>query len=259
MAESRYVMVGIVCLTLLLGGCVAGPGHKLHYTLKEDPKARPIQSAALLPVDVEVSELSLGGSMEEVPEWSEKAEDNVRQAMLFVRDPANKQVFSRQVDTSSLNPVEQKQLEEHLKLFNVVASNALWTGLPVNGSWNFKQAHFDYTIGDGLSFLKDKYDIDAGLIVVGEDVISSSGRKTAAVVGAVFGVGIQMGHTILIGGLVDFKTGDILWLNHVVQTGAIDLRETDDAKSFALSLMSGFPGLPDQTSQLASNENEDDG
>lgn len=254
MASSRFTMLWVAVLALLLGGCVAGPGHKLHYTLKDDPKARPIERAVLLPVDVEVSELSLGGTVEEVPEWSQQAEDNVRKAILFVRDPAENQVFVRHIDSSALEPDEQKKLEEHLALFTMVASNALWTELPGNNAWQFKQVHFDYTIGDGMRFLKDKYDIDAGLIVVGEDVISSSGRKTAAVVGAVFGVGIPMGHTILIGGLVDFKTGDILWLNHVVQTGALDLREADDARNFALSLMSGYPGLPDQKPAVVSDE-----
>jgi len=254
MASSRIRVPVIVVFVLLLAGCSSGPGYKLHYTLKEDPKARPIKRAVLLPVDVDVSELTLGGSMEEVPEWSQKAEDNVRKAVLFVRDPDENKVFVRHVDSSSLEPDEQKKLEEHLALFTMVASNALWTELPGNNAWQFKQAHFDYTIGDGMSFLKDKYDIDAGLIVIGEDVISSSGRKTAAVVGAVFGVGIPMGYTLLIGGLVDFKTGDILWLNHVVQAGALDLREPEDARNFAMSLMSGYPGLPDQKLEVVSDE-----
>jgi len=254
MASFRFSVLGIVVLALLLGGCASGPGYKLHYTLKDDPGARPIKSAVLLPVNVDVSELSLGGTVEEVPEWSEQAEDNVRKAVLFVRDTTENKVFVRQVDSSSLEPEERKKLEEHLELFTVVASNALWTELPGNSAWQFKQEHFDYTIGDGMSFLKDKYDIDAGLIVVGEDVISTSGRKTAAVVGAIFGVGLPMGHTVLVGGLVDFKTGDILWLNHVIQTGALDLRDAEDARNFALSLMSGYPGLPDQKPVVVSDE-----
>ncbi|HED16096.1 MAG TPA: hypothetical protein ENI64_04665, partial [Gammaproteobacteria bacterium] len=148
MAPFKFSVVRIVLLALLLGGCTAGPGYKLHYTLKDDPKSRPIKSAVLLPVDVDVSEMSLGGIVEEVPEWSEQAENNVRKAVLFVRDPDENKVFVRQVDSSSLEPDEQKKLEEHLALFTVVASNALWTELPGNSAWQFKQEHFDYTIGD---------------------------------------------------------------------------------------------------------------
>ncbi len=254
MASLRITGLGIVVLALLLGGCATGPGYKLHYTLKDDHASRPIKRAVLMPVDVDVSEMSMGGSVEEVPEWSEQAEDNVRKAVLFVRDPSENKVFVRQVDSSSLQPDEQKKLEEHLALFAIVASNAIWTEQPGNSAWQFKQEHFDYTIGTGMSFLKDKYDIDAGLIVVGEDVISSSGRKTAAVVGAVFGVGVPLGYTVLVGGLVDFRTGDVLWLNHVIQSGSLDLRDAEDARNFALSLMKGYPGLPDQKAVVVSDE-----
>lgn len=129
----------------------------------------------------------------------------------------------------------------------------MWATLPFNTAWHFKAEHFDYTLGDGLGFLKEKYDLDAGLIISGEDVVSSSGRKTTAVLGAMFGVAIPLGHSILMGGLVDFRTGDLLWLNHVVSAaGQADLRDPASCLDLAKTLMKEYPGLPSVSSSKSS-------
>jgi len=230
-------------VALVLTGCASVPSSKVHYTIKQNPNSRPFQQVVLLPVDVDVYEMSAGGVREEVPEWSSTAESNIRRALLVSKDSGGKCCVTRHVDSSSLTPDEQETLEEHLALFNTVAANVLWTSLPVNTAWHFKTEHFDYTLGDGLSFLKKKYDVDAGLIIVGEDVVSSAGRKATAFVGAMFGVAVPLGHSILMGGLVDFGTGDLLWMNHEVSAGGTDLRDPDSCLDLARSLTKDYPGL----------------
>ncbi len=236
----RVYLLGIA---LLLAGCAAGPQPKMHYSLQQDPASRPLQRVVLLPVDVDVYELSAGGVKEQVPEWSDTAAENVRSAVLVSRDASGECCVSRTVDTSTLTQEERETVEEHLALFNLVASNALWTSLAQNTAWHFKADHFDYTLGDGLAFLKTKYDLDAGLIIIGEDVVSTGGRKATAVVGAMFGVVVPTGQSVLIGGLVDFASGDLLWLNHSTSTGATDLRDPQSCRAFARELMQGYPGL----------------
>ena len=110
-------------------------------------------------------------------------------------------------------------------------------------SWHFKADHFDYTLGDGLGFLKTSYGVDAGLVILGEDVVSSAGRKTAAVMGALFGVAVPLGHTILMGGLVDFRSGDLLWMNYKVAAGNTDLRDPDSCRELTHELMEDYQGL----------------
>ena len=233
----------LLVAALVLSGCATVPASKVHYTIKQDPNSRPLQQVVLLPVDVDVYEMSAGGVREEVPEWSSKAESNIRSALLVSKDAGGKCCVTRHVDSSSLTPDERKTLEEYLALFNTVAANVLWTSLPANTAWHFKTEHFDYTLGDGLSFLKTKYDVDAGLIIVGEDVVSSAGRKTTAFVGAMFGVAVPLGHSVLMGGLVDFRTGDLLWMNHEVSAGGTDLRDPDSCLKLARSLTKDYPGL----------------
>ena len=233
----------LLVVALVLTGCATVSSSKVHYTIKQNPDSRPLQQVVLLPVDVDVYEMSAGGVREEVPEWSSKAESNIRSALLISKDARGKCCATRHVDSSSLTPDERKTLEEHLALFNTVVVNVLWTSLPVNTAWHFKTEHFDYTLGDGLSFLKTKYDVDAGLIIVGEDVVSSAGRKTTAFVGAMFGIAVPLGHSILMGGLVDFSTGDLLWMNHEVSAGGTDLRDPDSCLELARSLTKDYPGL----------------
>lgn len=227
----------------LLAGCAAGPSTRLHYTIKQEPGSRPLQQVVLLPVDVDVYEMSAGGIKEEVPDWSDVAEENVRNALLVSKDPEGKCCVTREVNSTSLTEEERGILEEHLALFNTVAANAMWADLPVNSAWHFKAQHFDYTLGNGLAFLKTNYGIDAGLIILGEDVVSTAGRKTTAVVGAMVGFIVPLGHSTLVGGLVDFETGDLLWLNHTVSGGNADLRERGSALGLARELMAGYPAL----------------
>ncbi len=201
----------------------------------------------LLPVDIDVYEFSAGGVREEVPEWSDSAEANIRSALLFTKGEEGQPWAAERVDTSELTAGEREILEEHLALFNLVVVNAYWAALPQNGAWHFKRQRFDYSVGEGLSFLKTKYAVDAGLIIIGEDVVSTAGRKAMAVVAALGGVGMPMGHSLLIGGLVDFETGDVLWLNREVSGGATDLRDPESARAFARDLMDGYPGLPERS------------
>jgi hypothetical protein len=231
---------GWLAVCILLAGCTAGPPAKVHYTLEQDPGSRPLQRVVLLPVDVDVYEMSAGGVKEEVPEWSRSAEANVRSALLVSREAGGNCCVTEPVDTSALTPQESELLEEHLALFDSVIANAIsWESVRKTGS-----QRFDYTLGEGLAFLKTKYGIDAGLIILGEDVVSTTGRKTTAVVGAMFGVAVPLGHSILMGGLVDFASGDLLWMNYQVAAGGTeDLRDAESCLALAKKLMAGYPGL----------------
>jgi len=222
---------------------------KVHYVIKNDAASRPLQQIVFIPVDIDVYELTVGGVLEEVPEWSRKAEENIRSAVLFTKQEGSDYYAQEQVDSSALTEQEREILEEHLVLFKFVANNALWVTESNISAWEFKKEHFDYTIGKGLSFLKTKYDVDAGLLIFGRDVISSNERKAAAIVGAVFGVGMPLGHTRLIAGLVHFETGEVLWLNHKISTGAVDMRDPESCRSFVKELVKDYPGFNESESQ----------
>lgn len=251
MLRFKLSVTCIFFLFFISAGCTTTtPTTKLHHTIKDKQQTPQFKQIVLLPVDIDIYELSLGGVKEEVPEWSSKAEENIHSALLFSNEGKCSGAVHKAVSTSDLTSKEREILEEHLALFSWVSGTAIWATSSFNKPWNFKQDYFDYTIGDGLRFLKTKYDIDAGLIIIGEETVSTGGRQAAAALGAVlFGVYIPVGNAVLIGGLVDFETGNLLWMDYRAAGTGINLREFDTCKDFVEKLVEGYPiGLIEPTS-----------
>lgn len=230
-------------LSLFLAGCQTLPKHRLHHTVlnaKQDLINKQ-HKVILLPIDVRVKEFSSGGIMDEIGSSSSQA------TQLF-QDELPGVVQTKNIDLvgfpDTLSVQEQKLVEEYTALYNVVAANAIgYTGQLAPPAWKHKLKHFDYTLGPGLRFLKEKSGADTALIIIGEDVISTSGRKAAFVIAALFGVAIPLGHTFIVGGLVDLETGDILWLNHVVEVSEKTFLKDQDVKEMLSTLYINYPGI----------------
>lgn len=194
-----------------------------------------LKKVLLLPPDITMSELSAGGMLEKVPQWGKQAEQNFATALAGLHAAGKKVVL---VSVPRLDEAEQEALEEHLALYAQVASDAFF--LPRAEGWQHKQAHFDYTLGPGLAHLREQTGADIALLVVGQDIISTSERKTLSIVGALFGVSVPLGVTFMTTGLVDLQTGDLLWVNYEV-SGTGDMREYQDAQATLQNLLKGFP------------------
>ncbi len=148
--------VWLLLMALTVAGCTTGPTAKVHHSLQRDAAARPLEQVVLLPVDVDVYEMSAGGVKEQVPEWSRSAEDNIRAAMLVSKDPRGKCCVTREVDTSALTAEEREIIKEHLALFNLVANNAMWATLPANSAWHFKADAFRLYAGQSTAFSENQ-------------------------------------------------------------------------------------------------------
>ncbi len=110
--------------------------------------------------------------------------------------------------------------------------------------WRHKLDRFDYTLGNGLAFLQDRTGADSGLLVIGRHQIATAGRVAASVLAALFGgVVVPTSRNFLTTGVVDFETGDILWLNYSTSASGRDLRELETADKEVLRLLEKFPGL----------------
>lgn len=231
----RYGVV--VVFVLVVSGC-AVPQNKLHYSLKDDPQSRLPKKVVLLPLDITVSELTASGAVEKDPQWTEEAKLCVIDATKVCIDD----VCFKLQPLPDLSQEELAILEEYLALYDVAAGSALLHTSPTVHGWESKRQHLDYSLGPGLAFLMEKTGADGALMVIGNDYISSPGRKFTFVMAAAAGVAIPMGHCSLVGGVVDLASGDILWLNHVLSE-AKSLRSAGDAQAMMDSLMKTYPGL----------------
>jgi len=118
---------------------------------------------------------------------------------------------------------------------NGVGGGQVWTE-------RLKSGLTDYTLGPGLAFLAEKTGADAALFVIAQDFVSTNERKALAVVGALFGVALPLGRTFAVAGLVELRTGKLLWQSY--DTSATpDLRVAADADKVVRGLFQAFPGL----------------
>jgi hypothetical protein len=199
----------------------------------------------LLPIDIRVSEIAAGGTIEQVDEWSKKAQSNVNSA---IRKSATQDAQIEILDLPSLKDDEKALLDNYLALYDVVGGDAhIYARGQIKG-WEHKTRNFDYTLGPGLRFLRERSGADTAMFVVGSDHISSGGRKAAMVASTIFAalLGVSLIHqgapAFILTGVVDLESGDILWMNHNLALGSRDLREADDADKMISDIFEEFPG-----------------
>src|SRR3546814_4805041 len=79
------------------------------------------------------------------------------------------------------------------------------------------------------------------LFIYNKDAYGSTGRKLLQFTAALGGVSVKSGEHAGYAGLVDLKTGDLLWLNADGAMGG-DVREVDGAEKRVSQLLEEFPG-----------------
>jgi len=226
------------CSTLLTAHASTTP-HWVHYRLLQQNPALP-KKVIVLPVNVEVIEVTAGDVQEEVPEWSEKAAGNIYKS---VSAAIKKIPGLKQIGIPQLSKNYTKVVNEHLALYKVVVNTASKI------SWKQKIRHFDYSIGSGLSVLGKMTGADAAILVYGRDHVSTAGRKTKAVLSHIPIINIFTGQTPRLGdsfvhiGIVDLKTGDLLWMNSEYRDDSSDLREPESADDIINAVFTWYPGI----------------
>jgi len=207
----------------------------LDQWLKNGTAAR---TALLIAPDVSVSEISAGGVVEKMPEWSKQAAANINSALRRIGQ-AGKLKLS---DPPQLNDEEQHALDQHVALYGVVALQVHRNSLAGGEIWakRLKSGLTDYTVGPGLAFLADKTGADTALLVIARDAESSGGRKAVMVLGALFGVGLPGGNAFAVVGLIDLRSGRLLWQSFDSSITS-DLRVEADAGKLVEGLFASYP------------------
>ena len=242
--RSRFDLAALALLALVLIGCATGgaqTAYRVHYSLHEEPARAAPTRIVLLPPDIEVSEVSAGGVVEEVPAWTEKATANVKRGInAYAATKGNLQIFA----FPQIAKEEMAVVDEHVALYDVVAGSAFQMTTIGGPAWKHKVDHFDYTLGSGLAFLKERTNADAGLLVIGRHQIATGGRVATSVLAALFlGAYVPTGRNFLTLGLVDFETGDILWFNYTIGASGKDMQKVEDAGAIVKRLLEEFPGV----------------
>lgn len=232
-------------LVLSLGVCVTAPATaqersavKQGFTLAPQSSKRIL----LFRPSVRVGAQSTGGMFEPNAEWTEQARINIQQSL--------NQLQARLGNAVVIAPEavgdDARNVEEHMTLFAAVSRAVIeyqfFAGnrLPTKKRDN-KAAVFDWSLGEGVAKLPGAADADYGLFIYNKDAYGSTGRKVLQMFAMLGGVGVTSGEHVGYAGLVDLKTGDLLWLNADGAMGG-DVRQVDGSQKRVAQLLEDFPG-----------------
>jgi len=228
----------------LIAGC-ASQSTSISKTLSQQAE-RPLPHRILLAEpDIRVHEVSAGELVEEVHDWSAKAS---AEATKSVETLAQSTSMFEAVQPSKLTDAERATLEQYSALYALVSGSAYLASHSPFGAWKKRAADFDYTLGPGMNSIADSAKLDAVVFIVGTDYISSSSRKAAMALGIALGllagryVGPESKPAFLSAGVVDMRTGELLWYGTELRHGSDDLRDPAVVRSLVDDLFKTYPG-----------------
>jgi hypothetical protein len=175
----------------------------------------------LMPLDVELFEISAGGVIEPRADWTALAVRHIKEA-LRARHGQWKD-FSDDADPA---------IAEVLRLHRAV-TQALVTHHAGSLKLPTKAGRLDWSLGPDVAPLRKKTGADYALFTWIRDTYASGARK---VFGLGLGGGVQSAHA----SLVDLRSGEIVWFSRVRRLRG-DLRESEAALESVEALFAGMP------------------
>ncbi len=234
-ASARALIAAIGCL-LLLGGCATQSYNTIDKLQHGDT-----HRVLLMPVDVELSILTAGGLLEPQAEWTEQAQENIRQSCYaHLGELDARVIYSEQIDSYADLDLQQVQLT---KLNNAVGQSILRHQYDPKMQLPTKVDSFEWTIGPDAVLLKDKYGADYALFIYMRDSYASAGRAAIMVATAIASLGRYVppgGQQVGFASLVDLRTGQVVWFNRL-ERGTGDLRTIEASAESIEVLLDGFP------------------
>lgn len=186
--------------------------------------------------DVSVGEQSTGGLDQPNAGWTEQARDQLTAAL-------GKAQAERNIELKlmpELTGENAKLMSDYRKLFKIVADSVIKHRLFALDPLPTKEEKFDWTLGEGASRLGALGGGDYGLFFYTLDSYESGSRKMARLLASQMGAEQPNETNMGYAGLVDLKTGDLVWINVDVKMAG-DVRTLEGASLRITELLDGFP------------------
>lgn len=195
---------------------------------------------ALVEPQIMVGEQSTGGMFEPNADWTEQARENIERELTGALGVVGNEVIRLNLNVTP----EADSLRRYNSLFGAVAGSVVeYQFFPGNRLPTKKrEKSFEWTVGPGLREVAALEGFDYVLMIRTKDAYGSTGRKALQIVGLLAGVGVTSGEHAGMAGLIDVKTGDLVWLNADLQMGG-DPRTLEGAAKRVSQLLEGFPGM----------------
>jgi hypothetical protein len=206
---------------------------KPGFTLPQD---KPFRILVFRP-DVKVGSQSAGGVVTPNAEWTRDARKFLAQALASSKPGGAADV----VFMPDLEGNDATLLADYRALFRGVSETVLQHRLFKGNRLPTKKTGFEYTLGPDVAKLGVLGGGDYGLFIRTDDAYGSAGRKMLQFFAAgIAGVGVSSGKHSGYAGLVDLKSGDLVWFNADYKMGG-DVRDADGSMKRVGQLLEEFP------------------
>lgn len=196
----------------------------------------PVRIVVFRP-NVSVGEQTTGGVVIPNADWTAAARDNLTKAL---DAHVGKMNFTMTMVPDQEGDVGAT-IVDYRSLFEAVAGAAMNHHMLVGSRLPTRRENFDWSLGKDIARLGGAYNADYALFMTTYDGYGSSGRKALQVVALLLTQSyVQSGIHIGYAGLVDLKTGDLIWLNADGQMGG-DVRDVEQANKRIAQLLEDFP------------------
>ena len=199
----------------------------------------------MMPIDIEMGEISAAGIYEPKVEWTELSRQNVTSAL-------EQQLAALGVEVVPYeSPQGPLQIHPHhsqaVKLFEAVRQTIFEFKYVPSSSRSAsprlatKKDKFDWTLGEAVAPLRGDYGADHALFIVMQDTQPTAGRTAMNVLMTYLFLSLETSDNQFgFAALVDLVSGDLVWTNLIAsQLG--DLRDPQAAAESVSRLLQGIP------------------
>lgn len=192
---------------------------------------------------VQVGSQSAGGTVTPNGDWTAQARNNLNTALNARLGGLGNSV----IQAPELYGGDAAKVQEYHALFAAIADSVIeyqfekGNRLPTKKR-DSKEGIFDWSLGGGVAQLPGAQDADYALFIFDSDAYGTTGRKLLQIV-AILGAGVYVssGDHRGYAGLIDLRTGNVLWMNADGSMGG-DVRNPEGGEKRIREMLSGFPG-----------------
>ncbi len=225
----RLLVIFLVFFTYSCSSFNTEPKYTIRTFNKNDPKI------LLMPVDIEICELTIAGMCEPSASWTQNSKNNIVASFKEILAKRNAVLIEYKENN------ENDQLIQLIKLHTQIGQEI------INNEYGpFElptKKEFNWSMGRKVNSLKKKYKSDYAIFIYFRDQYSSTERVIYNIVTAVLFPGIipMGGSQLAFASLVNLTNGEITWFNGYYRSFG-DVRSLEKARGTVNKLFEEFPG-----------------
>ena len=239
----RVIAMALMLLIAVPAAAQEKTGTKPGFALKPGTARIVLMRPA-----IRVGSQSTGGMFEPNADWTAQARENITRALNSIQASLGNQIIAYDEGATG----EGALATQYGNLFGAVSESVIEYQFFVGNRLETKKRKnsFEWSVGPGLASLSSLQGADYALFINTNDAYGSAGRKVLQIFAAMGGVSVTSGVHVGHAGLVDLKTGELVWLNADRQMGG-DVRTPEGAMKRVTQLLEGFPGKSGAATQQA--------